>query len=95
MNGERKIRVENFFLLVTLLKNLLLFYPWLNPIFDKCTLKPNNIANSPENYNTMNPTIKENLKSKFTVSNKVGHPVYKSFVIQKFLNSNFSFTIYC
>ena len=48
----------------------------VNPIFYKCILKPNNIANSPENYNTINPTIKENFNSKFTVSNIVGHPVF-------------------
>ena len=65
----------NFFLLVTSLKNLFLFNPWLHPIFDKRTLKPTNIPNSPENFNTITPTIKENFNSKFTVSNIVGHPV--------------------
>ena len=35
------------------------------------------VTNSPENFNTITPTITENFNSKFTVSNKVGHPVFE------------------
>ena len=75
MNGEREIRVVKFFFTSNLIEKLISLLPLAYPIFDECILKPNNIANSPENYCTINPTIKENFNSKFTVSNKVGHPV--------------------
>ena len=69
MNSETEISVENSFLLVTSLKNKFLFNPWLDPILNKCISKSIYLANSPENFNTISPTIKENFNSKCTVSN--------------------------
>jgi len=84
MNGEREIIVRKKNLLVTSFKNQFLSNPWLHPIFDKCTLNPIYITNSPEKFTTITPTITENFNSKFTISNKMGHPVYV--LIKIFLN---------
>ena len=78
----------DFFLLVTSLKNLFLFNPWHYPIFDTYTLNPIYITKSPENFTTITPPIKENLNSKFTVSNTVGHPVVYSNVTDKLVEAN-------
>ena len=75
MNGEREIRVGKFFFTSNLIQKLISLNPWHHPIFNKRTLNLIYITNSPENFTTKTPTIKENSNSKFTVSNIVGHPV--------------------
>ena len=76
MNGEREIRVGKFFFTSNLIQKLISLNPWHHPIFDKCTLNLIYITNSPENFTTITPTIKENFNSKFIVSNSAGHPVF-------------------